>query len=61
MKLKQLRWSQNMTIKEFAESLEININTYQKYDLGYRRPTIRLLKQLVLVYNIDLNDWILEI
>ena len=60
-RLKQLRWSQNMTIKAFAESLGINQNTYQQYDLGYRRPTVTLLKKLVEVYNINLNEWILEV
>ena len=60
-KLKQLRWSKNMTMREFAESLGINPNTYQQYDLGYRKPTLNLLKKLVTVYNINLTEWILEV
>ena len=60
-KLKQLRWSQNMTMKEFANSIGINELTYQQYDLGYRKVSLKLLKQLVLVYKIDLNEWILEV
>lgn len=60
-KLKQLRWSQNMTIEEFANSLSINQNTYKGYDGGYRRPTIKLLQRLVLVYGINLNEWIMEV
>lgn len=59
-KLKQLRWSQNMSMRQFAESLGINPNTYKQYDSGYRKPTIKLLKQLFWVYDIDLNEWILE-
>lgn len=61
MKLKQLRWSKNMTMRQFAESLGINPNTYQQYDLGYRKPNLKLLKQLFWVYEIDLNEWIMEI
>lgn len=60
-KLKQLRWSKNMTMREFAESLDINPNTYQQYDLGYRKPSLKLLKELVLVYNVNISDWILEL
>ena len=60
-RLKQLRWSQNMTIEKFADSLGVNYNTYKGYDGGYRKPTVTLLKKLVEVYNINLNEWILEV
>ena len=60
-KLKQLRWSQNMTMREFAETLGINPNTYQQYDMGIRKPTIKLLKKLVIVYGVNLNEWILGV
>ena len=60
-RLKQLRWSQNMTIENFADSLGVNYNTYKGYDSGYRKPTVTLLKKLVEVYNINLNEWILEV
>ena len=57
-KLKRLRWSHNLTIKSFAESLRMNQNTYANYEKGKRKPSLALLKELALVYNIDLNDWI---
>ena len=60
-KLKQLRWSQDMSMRQFAKSLGINPNTYKQYDSGCRRPTVTLLKRLVEVYNINLNEWILEV
>lgn len=60
-KIKEFRWSHDMTIKEFSETLGINMNTYHGVESGYRNPTIKLLKALVLVYNINLNDWILEV
>lgn len=60
-RLKQFRWSHNMTIKEFSETLNMNMNTYHSVESGYRKPTIKLLKELVLVYNINLNDWILDV
>lgn len=61
IKLKQLRWSQDMTIREFAETLNMNHFTYACYEKGNRKPSLRLLKELALVYNIDLNEWILEV
>lgn len=59
LRLKDLRWSLDMTMEEFAKSVGINPNTYKNYDSGHRKPTLQLLKRLVLVYNINLNDWIL--
>ena len=61
LKLKQLRWSQDMTIREFAESLSMHPDTYANYEKGNRKPSLKLLKELALVYNIDLNEWILEV
>ena len=61
IKLKKLRWSQDMTIREFAESINMNQFTYACYEKGNRKPSLRLLKELALVYNIDLNEWVLEV
>ena len=61
MKLKQFRWSQDMTIREFADSLNMNHFTYACYEKGNRKPSLRLLKELALVYNIDLNEWVLGV
>ena len=60
-RLKELRWLHDMTMNEFAKTLNINENTYHSVESGYRKPPVKLLKELVLVYNIDLNDWILDV
>ena len=61
MRLMQLRWSLDMTRKEFAESLGMNQSTYTSYETIRKHPSVELMQKLVLVYNIDLNEWILEI
>ena len=60
-KLKEFRWSMNLSMREFAESLDINENTYKDYDSGRRKPSVILLKKLVLVYDINLYEWIMEV
>ncbi|HPY89068.1 MAG TPA: helix-turn-helix transcriptional regulator [Spirochaetota bacterium] len=46
--LKEIRSYKNMTQKELSEYLEIPLNTYKMYELGYRKiPTeiqIKVLK-----------------
>lgn len=60
-RLRQLRWSHDMTMKQFAESLDVNANTYSSVESGRRNPSIKILKELILVYNIDITDWILDV
>ena len=60
MRLMQLRWSLDMTRKAFAESLGMNASTYTSYETVRKHPSVELMQKLIKVYNINLNEWILE-
>lgn len=61
IKLKELRKDENLTIKEFAETLKMNMWKYAQYEKGVNKPSLELIKELYLVYDIDLEEWILEV
>lgn len=57
--LKMLRKSKGFTnMKDFCESADISINTYQNYETGKRVPTAEMLVKLADFYNVS-TDYLL--
>lgn len=52
-KLKQLRNEKNLTLKEVALALNVNLMTYAHYEYGDREPSIAMLKALCDFYDVS--------
>ena len=55
MKIKELRKNNNLTQKECAKALDINANTFGRYELGTNIPTIKRLIAIADFYNVSLD------
>ncbi|MFH5811086.1 helix-turn-helix domain-containing protein [Companilactobacillus sp. FL22-1] len=53
--LKQLRRERNVTQKEVAQHLNIDVTTLSHYETGIRMPDIDTLIALAKYYDIDIN------
>lgn len=59
MKIKELRLKQKKTRKEVAENLNIGMQNYINYEMGYRRPDYETLIKLADYFGTTV-DYILE-
>ena len=56
MELKKFRQEKNMTQKEIANFLNLQVQTYQNYELGKRQPDIQTLIKLADFYKVTLDE-----
>lgn len=59
MKIKELRLKQKKTRKQVAESLNMGMQNYINYEMGYRRPDYETLMKLADYFGTTV-DYILE-
>ena len=57
-RLKQGRTAAGMTLQESADSIGVQIRTYQRYESGDTEPTLYDLVSLAIVFNVS-TDWLL--
>ena len=58
-RLKELRYKLGLSQKEFAERVGIHYMTLSKYESGKYRPSLRFLKKVEEVFNVN-PQWLLE-
>ncbi len=51
-RLKELRTSHSMTLKEVSSQLNINLATYAHYEQGIRQPPIELIRKICDLFDI---------
>ena len=56
--IKELRTSNNMTQKEFADKLGVTYQAVSKWELGKNIPDIETLKIISEMFNVDINELI---
>lgn len=57
-RLKAVRKSENLSQKQFGESLGIPWRTYQNYELSLRVPSAELVAAVIAEFDLD-SDWLL--
>ncbi len=55
-KLKSLRTSQGMNLRQAAEGIEIGESSLNKYELGSQFPPLKVLLKICKFYGVTLND-----
>lgn len=55
-KIKSLRKSKGISQEELAAMLKINRNYLSRVETGKSEPTAGILKQIAIIFNIDLNS-----
>lgn len=58
-KLKSLRESKSMTMKQIAEEIGISVDTYRNYEYGRREPNIDMINRFAEYYNVS-TDLLLD-
>ena len=59
-RLKELRKDTGLSMREFAETINMGMWKYAQYEKGANKPSIELLKKLYITYEIDVIEWILD-
>ena len=57
-KIQTLRIQANLTQEQLAERLFVSRELVSKWELGQRRPNIKILKELSKLFNVEINDLI---
>jgi transcriptional regulator with XRE-family HTH domain len=52
-KLKELRKEKNLTCKEVADSIGLTKNAITNYEIGFREPSLSVLKALCDFYDVS--------
>lgn len=60
-RLKQLRKDEGLSMREFAETINMGMWKYAQYEKGATKPSIELLRELYIMYEIDVIEWIMEV
>ena len=60
LKIKELRVSKNLSMKQAAEELGMPYTTYINYEKGYREPNLETLKQLAKYFNVSVDSLMRE-
>ncbi|MGN1213246.1 MAG: helix-turn-helix domain-containing protein [Christensenellales bacterium] len=55
MKIKELRENNKLTQKECAKALDIDANTFGRYELGKREPDIKMLCKIADYFGVSLD------
>ncbi|MBQ6021416.1 MAG: helix-turn-helix transcriptional regulator, partial [Clostridia bacterium] len=55
-KLQTLRMQKNMTQEQLAEKLYVSRELVSKWELGQRRPNIRLLRDLSALFGVGIDE-----
>lgn len=59
-RLKELRKDTGLSMREFAETINMGMWKYAQYEKGANKPSIELLRRLYIAYEIDVIEWILD-
>ena len=59
-RLKRLRKETGLSMREFAETINMGMWKYVQYEKGANKPSIELLRKLYITYEIDVVEWILD-
>lgn len=59
-RLKALRKDTGLSMREFAETINMGMWKYAQYEKGANKPSIELLRKLYITYEIDVVEWILD-
>jgi len=54
--LKNARSAKNMTQKEVAEAVGIELNSYQNYEYEVRKPRADILLKLIRILDLDIDE-----
>jgi transcriptional regulator with XRE-family HTH domain len=54
--LKNARSAKNMTQKEVAEAVGIELNSYQNYEYEVRQPRADILLKLIRILDLDIDE-----
>jgi putative transcriptional regulator len=54
-KLKNIRLEHDLTVKDVAELLNISASFYYKLEQGTRNPTLKLAKEIAILYGVNLE------
>ena len=60
-RLKKLRKDTGLSMREFAETIDMGMWKYAQYEKGANKPSIELLRKLYITYEIDIIEWIMEV
>lgn len=60
IRLKELRKQRGFTQEEFAELLEIDPKHLSRIECGKTQPSLNLLKNAAVIFNIKINDFFIE-
>ena len=58
-RIRELRKSNNMTIKELANTLNVNFRTIYTWESGYRIPRLEALVDICNVYKVSLDSFVM--
>ena len=59
MKLRKLREQSNLSQLEIANELDISQSAYNKWETGQSKPTLKNLKKLALIFDIEFLELVL--
>ena len=57
-RLKEVRKTENITQKELAQMLDLNVNTISSYEAKRRNPSIKVLEEIADLFNVS-TDYLL--
>ena len=57
-RLKQVRIENNLSQKQVCSILKVSINCYASYEQGRTEPSIQMLKQLCILFNVS-SDYLI--
>lgn len=57
-RLRAIRIARGYTLQKAADSLNLSLRGYQKYESGDREPSLSLLTEIGVLFNISI-DWLL--
>ena len=59
MKLRKLREQSNLSQLEIANELDISQSAYNKWETGQSKPTLKNLKKLAIIFDIEFLELVL--
>lgn len=60
IRLKELRKQRSFTQEKFAELLEVDPKHLSRIECGKTQPSLNLLKNAAVIFNIKINDFFIE-
>lgn len=60
-RIRLLRMDRELTQKQVADSIEVHVNTYARYENDETQPTIRILVRLCRLYGITADNFLKDV